>query len=177
MTNFAITNKISYKERKPNQGYKAIDYVLPEEKTGFISLEVTAETPTDIYVVFDEIYEKLVYEGTHTNIATLGEDIKEKTIIVNGLAKAYAMTGWRIGYTACNAALAKAMGNLQSHATSNPNSIAQAAAVEALNGDQSSVKVMFDEYIKRRDYMVERISKIEGISCVSQMVLSMYLLT
>ena len=120
----------------------------------------------DIYVVFDEIYEKLVYEGTHTNIATLGEDIKEKTIIVNGLAKAYAMTGWRIGYTACNAALAKAMGNLQSHSTSNPNSIAQAAAVEALNGDQSSVKVMFDEYIKRRDYMVERISNIEGISCV-----------
>lgn len=144
----------------------------PSNPTGMVytkeELEEIAKVVVekDIYVVFDEIYEKLVYEGTHTNIATLGEDIKEKTIIVNGLAKAYAMTGWRIGYTASSAALAKAMGNLQSHATSNPNSIAQAAAVEALNGDQSSVKVMFDEYIKRRDYMVERISKIEGISCV-----------
>ena len=144
----------------------------PSNPTGMVytkeELEEIAKVivEKDIYVVFDEIYEKLVYEGTHTNIATLGEDIKEKTIIVNGLAKAYAMTGWRIGYTASSAALAKAMGNLQSHATSNPNSIAQAAAVEALNGDQSSVKVMFDEYIKRRDYMVERISKIEGISCV-----------
>ncbi len=144
----------------------------PSNPTGMVytkeELEEIAKVVVekDIYVVFDEIYEKLVYEGTHTNIATLGEDIKEKTIIVNGLAKAYAMTGWRIGYTASSAALAKAMGNLQSHATSNPNSIAQAAAVEALNGDQSSVKVMFDEYIKRRDYMVERISKIDGISCV-----------
>ncbi len=144
----------------------------PSNPTGMVytkeELEEIAKVivEADIYVVFDEIYEKLVYEGTHVNIATLGEAIKEKTIIVNGLAKAYAMTGWRIGYTASSAALAKAMGNLQSHATSNPNSIAQAAAVEALNGDQSSVKVMFDEYIKRRDYMVERISKIEGISCV-----------
>ena len=144
----------------------------PSNPTGMVytkeELEEIAKVivEADIYVVFDEIYEKLVYEGTHVNIATLGEAIKEKTIIVNGLAKAYAMTGWRIGYTACNVALAKAMGNLQSHATSNPNSIAQAAAVEALNGDQSSVKVMFDEYIKRRDYMVDRISKIDGISCV-----------
>ena len=144
----------------------------PSNPTGMVytkeELEEIAKVivEADIYVVFDEIYEKLVYEGTHVNIATLGEAIKEKTIIVNGLAKAYAMTGWRIGYTASNTALAKAMGNLQSHATSNPNSIAQAAAVEALNGDQSSVKVMFDEYIKRRDYMVDRISKIDGISCV-----------
>ena len=144
----------------------------PSNPTGMVytkeELEEIAKVivEADIYVVFDEIYEKLVYEGTHVNIATLGEAIKEKTSIVNGLAKAYAMTGWRIGYTASNTALAKAMGNLQSHATSNPNSIAQAAAVEALNGDQSSVKVMFDEYIKRRDYMVDRISKIDGISCV-----------
>ena len=120
----------------------------------------------NIYVVMDEIYEKLVYEGTYTNIATLGEDIKNLTIIVNGMAKSYAMTGWRIGYTASNAAVAKAMSNIQSHGTSNPNSIAQAASVEALLGDQSSVSVMKAEYIKRRDYMVERINSINGISCL-----------
>ena len=81
------------------------------------------------------------------------------------MAKAYAMTGWRIGYTASNADVAKAMSNIQSHATSNPNSIAQAASVEALLGDQSSVTAMREEYIKRRDYMVDRINSIDGISC------------
>ncbi len=119
-----------------------------------------------IYVVMDEIYEKLVYEGTYRNIATFGEEIKDLTITVNGMAKAYAMTGWRIGYTASNAAVAKAMSNIQSHATSNPNSIAQAASVEALLGDQSSIEVMRKEYINRRDYMVERINSIDGISCL-----------
>ncbi len=120
----------------------------------------------NIYVVMDEIYEKLVYEGTYTNIATLGDEIKNLTIIVNGMAKSYAMTGWRIGYTASNAAVAKAMSNIQSHGTSNPNSIAQYASVEALLGDQSSISVMKAEYIKRRDYMVERINSINGISCL-----------
>lgn len=119
-----------------------------------------------IYVIFDEIYEKLIYDGAvHTNIASLGDEIKELTVIVNGLAKTYAMTGWRIGYSLSNAKLAKAMSNLQSHATSNPNSIAQAAAVEALNGNQRSVEIMRREYLKRRDYMVERINGIKGLSC------------
>ena len=119
----------------------------------------------NIYVVMDEIYEKLVYEGTHKNIATFSEEIKDLTIIVNGMAKTYAMTGWRIGFTASNSAVAKAMSNIQSHATSNPNSIAQAASVEAILGDQSSVAVMKEEYIKRRNYMVDRINSIEGLSC------------
>lgn len=119
----------------------------------------------NIYIVFDEIYEKLVYEGEHTNIATLGDEIKDLTIIVNGLAKTYAMTGWRIGYIAADKKLAKAMGNIQSHATSNPNSIAQAAAVEALNGDQSIIETMKKTYIERRDYMVDRINSIDGLSC------------
>ena len=118
-----------------------------------------------IFVVFDEIYEKLVYEGEHINIATLGEDIKALTIIVNGMAKAYAMTGWRVGYIAADTKIAKAVGNLQSHATSNPNSIAQAASVAALNGDQSFIDGWKEEYKTRRDYMVERINNIEGISC------------
>ena len=121
----------------------------------------------NIYVVFDEIYEKLIYEGEHTNIATLGDEIRDLTIIVNGMAKTYAMTGWRIGFTASNEKLAKAMGNIQSHATSNPNSIAQAAAVEALNGDQSFIDEMKKVYAERRNYMVERINSIEAISCTN----------
>lgn len=95
-----------------------------------------------------------------------GIEIKELTILVNGMAKTYAMTGWRIGYIAANEKLAKAMANIQSHATSNPNSIAQAASVEALNGDQSIIGRMKATYIERRDYMVDRINGIDGISCI-----------
>ncbi len=150
---------------------RALVLNTPSNPTGMVytreELEKIAEiaVKNNIYVIFDEIYEKLVYEGEHINIATLGEDIKNLTIIVNGMAKAYAMTGWRIGFTASNADVAKAMSNIQSHATSNPNSIAQFASVEALLGDQSSIDVMKKEYIKRRDYMVERINSIDGISC------------
>lgn len=118
-----------------------------------------------IYVIFDEIYEKLLYEGEHINIATLGDEIRKQTIIVNGMAKTYAMTGWRIGYVVAEEPLIKAMSNMQSHATSNPNSIAQAASVEAILGDQSMIEVMKKEYRTRRDYMVERINSIEGLSC------------
>ncbi len=145
----------------------------PSNPTGMIytrkEMEEIAKIAVEnnIYVVFDEIYEKLVYEGEHINIATLGDDIKELTIIVNGMAKTYAMTGWRIGYLAAHSALASAIGNLQSHATSNPNSIAQAASVEALEGDQSSIDLMKAEYIKRREYMYKRINSIEGLSCLN----------
>ena len=150
---------------------RALILNTPSNPTGMVYTEDVLRKIADIavkhniYVILDEIYEKLIYEGEHISIATFGEEIKNLTIIVNGMAKAYAMTGWRIGYTASNAAVAKAMSNIQSHATSNPNSIAQAASVEALLGDQSSVDVMREEYIKRRDYMVERINSIDGISC------------
>ncbi len=119
----------------------------------------------EIYVIFDEIYEKLLYEGEHVNIATLGDEIRKQTIIVNGMAKTYAMTGWRIGYVVAEEPLIKAMSNMQSHATSNPNSIAQVASVEALKGDQSMIDAMKKEYVARRDYMVERINGIDGLSC------------
>ncbi len=119
----------------------------------------------DIYIIFDEIYEKLVYEGEHVNILTLGEDVRKHTILVNGMAKSYAMTGWRIGYAIAEPAVITAMSNLQSHGTSNPNSIAQYASVEALNGDQSIIDTMKAEYRARRDYMVERINQIDGLSC------------
>lgn len=151
---------------------RALVLNTPSNPTGMVytrgELEQIAKIAAEnkIYVVFDEIYEKLIYSGSHINIATLGDDIREYTIIVNGMAKAYAMTGWRIGYTASNAALAKAMANIQSHMTSNPNSIAQFASVEALEGDQSSIDVMKAEYLKRRDYMCEKINSIDGLSCL-----------
>lgn len=150
---------------------RALVLNTPSNPTGMVytkgELEKIAEiaVKNNIYIIFDEIYEKLVYEGEHTNIATLGDEIRDLTIIVNGLAKTYAMTGWRIGFVAANKKLAKAMGNIQSHATSNPNSIAQAAAVEALNGDQSIIETMKKTYIERRDYMVDKINSIDGLRC------------
>lgn len=150
---------------------RALVLNTPSNPTGMIytreELQKIADFAVEheIYVVFDEIYEKLVYEGEHVNIATLGDEIRRLTIIVNGMAKTYAMTGWRIGYAVAEAPIVKAMSNMQSHATSNPNSIAQCASVEALKGDQSIIDQMKAEYIKRRNYMVERINSIEGLSC------------
>ena len=152
---------------------RAIVVNSPSNPTGMIYTKDELKAITDIavknnvYIIFDEIYEKLVYEGEHINPATFGDEAKELTVIVNGLAKAYAMTGWRIGFTAANEKLTKAMSSLQSHATSNPNSIAQAAAIEALLGDQSEIGPMCAEYIKRKNYMVERINGIDGISCLN----------
>lgn len=150
---------------------KALVLNTPSNPTGMIYTRAEMEeiaafaVEHDIYILFDEIYEKLVYEGEHVNIATLGEEVKRHTIIVNGMAKTYAMTGWRIGYAVAEEAVIKAMSNMQSHATSNPNSIAQYASVEALRGDDSMIAAMKAEYIKRRDYMVDRINKIDGLSC------------
>lgn len=121
----------------------------------------------DLYIMSDEIYYGLLYDNKEfTSVASLSEDIKERTIIVNGVSKSYAMTGWRIGYTASNKQLAKIMANFLSHSTSAPSTISQFAAIEALTGDQSSIKVMHDEFEKRRDYIVERMNKIPGVSCI-----------
>ena len=120
----------------------------------------------DFYIVSDEIYEKLLYDGrTHVSVASLCDDAKSRTFVVNGMSKAYAMTGWRIGYAAGPQDVIKAMGNFQSQATSNPNSIAQHASVTALLGDQGCVAQMAKEFERRRDYMVERINTISGLSC------------
>jgi len=122
----------------------------------------------NIYVISDEIYEKLVYDDVkHFSIASFGEEIKNLTIVVNGVSKSHAMTGWRIGYTASNAEIAKAMADIQSHATSNPNSIAQVAATAALNGNDEFVEMMRNEFLLRRNYMVERINSMSSISCKS----------
>ena len=143
----------------------------PSNPTGMVYTEDELRAIADvavkheIYVIADEIYEHLIYEGKNTSIASLGEKIKDLTIIINGVSKTYAMTGWRIGYTASHSDIAKVMANLQSHATSNPNSIAQAATVAALNGDGTEIAMMKAEFKKRRDYMVDRINSIEGVSC------------
>ncbi len=120
-----------------------------------------------IYVISDEIYEKLIYDGfTHTSIASLGPEIKNLTIVVNGVSKSHAMTGWRIGYAAGPRDVVTAMANIQSQSTSNPASISQKAAVEALRGPQNFIGTMNAEFDKRRRYMVDRLNKMEGVSCL-----------
>lgn len=152
---------------------KAIVLNSPCNPTGMLyskaELEKIAEfaIENNLYVVSDEIYEHLMYNGEKpVSIASLSEEMKDRTIIINGVSKTYAMTGWRIGFTASNAKIAKAMSNLQSHATSNPNSIAQVAAAAALRGTGKEVEEMKVEFKKRRDYMVEAINKIDGVSCI-----------
>ena len=120
-----------------------------------------------IYVISDEIYEKLLYDGfTHFSIASLNPEIKGLTIVVNGVSKSHAMTGWRIGYAAGPKEVMTAMANIQSQSTSNPCSISQKAALEALQGPQDFIKTMNVEFDKRRKYMVERLNRIPGISCL-----------
>ena len=120
----------------------------------------------NLYIVSDEIYEHLIYEGKHFSVAQISDEVKDITIVVNGVSKTYAMTGWRIGYTASNPTIAKVMSNVQSHATSNPNTIAQIAAIEALNGPVGELEAMVSEFAKRRNYMADRINKIDGVSCI-----------
>lgn len=117
-----------------------------------------------IYVISDEIYEKLIYGKKHFSIASLNRGIYNLSIVVNGVSKAYSMTGWRIGYCAGGEDIIKAASSLQDHSTSNPNSIAQKAALAALTGSSASITKMKKEYIKRRDYMVKRISHMRNVS-------------
>ena len=120
----------------------------------------------DLYIMSDEVYYRLVYDGRQfTSVAALGDDVKERTILVNGVSKSYAMTGWRIGYTASNLRLADVMGNYLSHSTSSPSTISQFAAVEALNGPQESIFAMRDAFEQRRNYIVDRINAIDEVSC------------
>ena len=144
---------------------KAFILNTPSNPTGMVyseeELRAIAEIAVakDFYVVADEMYEYLIYDGKkHVSIASLGEEIYKRTITCSGVSKSYAMTGWRIGYTGSGTEIAKMMGSVQSHQTSNPNSIAQKAALEALTGDQSALEEMRVEFDKRRKYMYERIS-------------------
>src|SRR2546426_1910456 len=121
-----------------------------------------------VLIMSDEIYEKLVYDGAeHTSVAGFSQAHYEHTIIVHGFAKAYSMTGWRLGYLAAPEPIAKAIDAIQSHSTSNPTSFAQKGAVAALNGPQEHLKIWLAEYARRRGYAHKRLSSIPGISCVN----------
>jgi aspartate aminotransferase len=121
----------------------------------------------DVYIIADEIYYKLVYDGREfVSIAALGEDVKERTIIINGVSKSYAMTGWRIGYSLAPANITKVMANYVSHSTAAPSTLSQWAAVEALTGPQDQVEEMRKAFEQRRNYMVQRVNAIPGVSCL-----------
>ena len=121
----------------------------------------------DLYIMADEIYSGLVYDGKKfTSVASLGEDVKERTVLITGVSKSYAMTGWRIGYAAANEQIAKVMSNYISHSTGAPSTISQFAAVEALTGPQDTIYAMRDVFEERRNYFVDRVSRMEGVSCV-----------
>ena len=128
-------------------------------------VDVAAEE--EIYILSDEIYEKLVYDDVkHVSIASLSKEAYDLTITVNGFSKAYAMTGWRLGYLGAPEAVAKAVDSIQSHSTSNPCSFAQRGAVAALKGDQQPLSDMREEFDMRRNYMFDRITKIPNITAV-----------
>ena len=121
----------------------------------------------DLYIISDEIYFKLLYDGrTFTSVAALGEEVKERTILINGVSKSYAMTGWRIGYAAAPANIAKVMSNFLSHSTGSASTISQWAAVEAYNGPQDTVEAMRKVFEERRNYIVQRMNSIDGVSCI-----------
>ena len=121
----------------------------------------------DIYILSDEIYEKLVYDDAkHVSIASLSKEAYDLTITVNGFSKSYAMTGWRLGYLAAPEAVAKAVDSIQSHTTANPSSFSQRGALAALKGDQQCVADMREEFDMRRNYMIDRLSKIPNVTAV-----------
>jgi aspartate aminotransferase len=153
---------------------KAIIFNSPSNPTGTVYSESEIRAlaavleKSGIWIISDEIYEKLVYDGArHFSIATVSQKLYDKTIVINGMSKAYAMTGWRIGYTASSQILADAMDNMQSHTTSNPNTIAQYASITALGGAQDELNAMIAEFDARRKYMVDRLSKMPKISIVA----------
>ncbi|TAN61747.1 pyridoxal phosphate-dependent aminotransferase [bacterium] len=166
--------KMSVKEFSASitKNTKAIVINSPSNPTG---AAYTAEELADIaevalkknvLIISDEIYEKLTYNGFKSgSIASVSDEVKKNTVVLNGVSKTYSMTGWRIGYTAASKELVQAMSNIQSQSTSNPASISQWAAVEALNGPQDALDTMVKEFEKRRDAMVDGLNGIKGVSC------------
>lgn len=166
--------KVSNLERIIDEKTKVLIINSPNNPTGSVytkdDLKEIAEIAIekDIYIISDEIYDKLIYDGEkHYSIAAIDKKMKERTIVVNGMSKTFAMTGWRIGFAAGPEKLIKAMTDLQSHCTSNPNSIAQRASLEGLVNPKKNETItkMVEEFSKRRIYMVDRINKIPDLSC------------
>ena len=166
--------KISPKdlEEKINERTKAIILNYPSNPTGSTYTKNELESivnialDSDLIIITDEIYDKIIYGDTkHTPIPSLSKKAKENSILVNGVSKAYSMTGWRIGYAAGNRDVIKAMNNLQGQCTSNPVTISQYAAIEAFTGSQDEVEKMRKEFEIRKDYIVNELNKIDGINC------------
>lgn len=151
---------------------KAILINTPNNPTGAVytrrALEQLAELACrhDFSIISDEVYEKLVYDSAeHICPASLSEDARRRTVVINGFSKAYAMTGWRVGYAAGDREVIRAINAIQGHATSNTCSVAQYAALEALRGPQDSVEAMRREFDRRRLYLLERLGRMPGVSC------------
>lgn len=167
--------KISKKQMKDAITNKTKILVLnyPANPTGTTysrqELEEFAEVALEnnLIIISDEIYDKIIYKDEkHTSFPQLGNEVKENTILVNGVSKTYSMTGWRIGYAAGNSKVISAMNNLSGQSTSNPTSISQKAAEEAFSGSQNAIKPMIEEFRERRDYIASSLNKIDGIECV-----------
>lgn len=160
-------------EKAVTEKTKAIILNTPNNPTGTIynreELIEIAEFAKkyNLIIVSDEMYEKLIYDGeSHVSIASISDDAYERTIVINGLSKSYAMTGWRLGYCGATEKIAKLMTNIQSHMTSNVCSITQYAAIEALNGPQDKVKEMIAEFEKRRNYMANTLQEMNNLSII-----------
>lgn len=152
---------------------KAMILNNPSNPTGMMynreELEAIAKVcqEKDIYVISDEIYSELVYDNAeYVSFPSLSEDAKERTLLINGVSKAYAMTGWRIGYVAANEQVSEVIANYIGHCTGPACAVSQKAALEALTASQSGVKHMRQAFERRRNYMVEHMNKIEGVSCI-----------
>ncbi|MDI3476957.1 MAG: aspartate aminotransferase [Thermoanaerobacterium sp.] len=168
--NFKVT--VEQLEKAISDRTKAIIINSPNNPTGAVYNETELKNIADlavkhnIFIISDEIYEKLIYDGKHISIASFNDEIKNLTVVINGMSKAYSMTGWRIGYSASNKEIASLINNIQSHTTSNPNTIAQYASVRALSTGNDIIENMVNEFKQRRDYIVERINKIDGLTCL-----------
>lgn len=168
--NFRITPEQLEKAITP--ATKLVVLNSPSNPTGSVYTreELTALSKViekhNVLVLSDEIYEKLVYDGEHVSILECNPAIKDKTIIVNGVAKAYSMTGWRIGYLAAPKAIASAVGKLQSQSTSNPTSIAQWASVTAIEKGDTAIEEMKKAFVERRNVMIEGLNQIDRITCL-----------
>ena len=152
---------------------KALILCSPSNPTGMIYSRDELSEIADIcvkngvYVISDEIYRSLVYDNIpYTSFVSLGDEVRDLTILINGVSKSYAMTGWRIGYALANPEISKVMGNYQSHSTSAPSSISQMAALSALTGPQDEIEVMRKAFEERRNYFVDRVNSIDGVSCI-----------
>lgn len=169
---YKITPEALEKSLKENPCAKALILNSPSNPTGavYTASELNALAGLiekhDLLVISDEIYERLVYDGVkHVSIASLSPAMKERTIVINGVSKAYAMTGWRLGYAAGPTHIIAAAGRVQEHATSCVNSITQKACVTALQNEDESIEKMRQEFSRRRDFLYEELTKIPHITC------------